>query len=217
MIPVRDKLKMLINEGLVINRGSRDLRTKESLDSLIRQYRLWVFDLKKSMQVYASNLDSTIVSYFFQGDELLPEQPMTIMVNPWEPRGKEITSYILDSTNEKLDKLRALLSGRGSVKPKIYISDRYVIYLDKAKRDDETYDIKGKRLKLVFALSDGRRPGKELGRAYSKGIHKLNEEIQDINRLFRDELSLAGDLIIHLPTGGYDLNHEDYIFDFTNE
>jgi hypothetical protein len=93
----------------------------------------------------------------------------------------------------------------------LYFSDDYGLYLDKGKKKPN-YAITGKRAKLIQLLKNNKLSGQELCQLLDYTDQLLSKEVNEINNTFKDKLSQKHDLIIHLDTGGYALNKEQYQF-----
>lgn len=79
------------------------------------------------------------------------------------------------------------------------------------------YPIKGKRSLIVSNLKKGKKSGKLLASIYNyqkPNLSQLNNTIDEINTLFKKNLKLSQDLIIHLGVGGFMLNENDYKIKF---
>jgi len=94
---------------------------------------------------------------------------------------------------------------------KIFIDDKKGIF--KADNDQLSYPIKRKtkRMKLIKHLVGKDDCGVvELAKETNQFKETIMKEITEINRLFRHNLDVADDLIIHHDTGGYSLNKKSF-------
>lgn len=92
----------------------------------------------------------------------------------------------------------------------ISVSDSYGIYKNQ-KTKKPNYSIReSKRLNLIKFLKDKSSSSKKLIDNFKYTDQLLSKEIKEINDNFKKNLNLKKDLIIHLSTGGYQLNYEMY-------
>ena len=121
------------------------------------------------------------------------------------------TNDIWNEFKDALEKNKAKNNNKShNYKTKICISEKHGIFLE--DNNKLKYPIKGKkRPKLVRLLKDGRKSANILVELceYS-GIPDLSKEINNINKIFKKKLHLENDLIIHVETGGYELNNDDH-------
>lgn len=99
-------------------------------------------------------------------------------------------------------------------KIEIFISNDYGIYKNQ-KTKKPSYPIReSKRLQLIKLLENNKSSSKIIMRDLKYTNQLLSKEIKEINNNFTKLLNLSNDLIIHLPTGGYQLNYDKYNINF---
>ena len=102
------------------------------------------------------------------------------------------------------------------VKIEISISQEEGIYRSEKKRK-LSYSVRGKRFRLIFSLKDGRKDGSLLAGLFTeKNLSQLSKEIGQINETFKNKLKVKTKLIVHIKTGGYKLNKDDYEIKFVS-
>ena len=83
---------------------------------------------------------------------------------------------------------------------------------------DKCYPMRGKkRPKIVKMLKDGKKELKIFVELLQQQEPLVISEIRQINKIFRKKLNVTEDLIIHIPTGGYDLNRKCFEIKFIEE
>ena len=127
---------------------------------------------------------------------------------------KDGLSSIATSTKQKSSPKKDI---QRTDKKKVFISTRNGIYQNE-KTKKPSYAIKGnKRPKIITILKDGRKDINILCQTIGYKSNQMpSKEIKEINSHFKNKLKLKDDLIIRLPTGGYDLNREKYNIKFVN-
>ena len=182
------------------------------------------------VSIYPRDLEEYVLSPDLIGEvvfELNKKEPDIKFINTFDNDDFVIEQYIGNNPSifdielplnfeDKYRKLRALYTrSKGGIKTVIYISSRHGIYKNKDKV--LFYGIRGKRLKVVVHLEEGKVSGKTLADIYYKGkIKGLSSEIKRINDTFIDKLDLHDYLIVRLGTSGYDLNRDVYEVDFVD-
>ncbi len=83
----------------------------------------------------------------------------------------------------------------------IYISKEKGIWVDEEKE----YRISRKRIKLVYLLKDGPKPGKILIDVQKQSKELLSKEIAVINKIFKSKIGIEYNLIVNYSMG-YELN-----------
>lgn len=95
----------------------------------------------------------------------------------------------------------------------IHISSREGICLG-----DKCYPITGKkRPRIIRLLKEGKRDLPILTAILGQQSSLVQSEIKEINGNFRTKLGVNENLIIHIPTGGYELNQEYFDITFKEE
>ncbi len=141
--------------------------------------------------------------------------PIQIVSGAVEVEGlKDGLSHIAASTKQKSSAKKQMPHAN---KKKVFISTRNGIYQNE-KTKKPNYAIKGnKRPKIITILKDGRKDINILCQTIGYKSNQIpSKEIKEINRHFKDKLKLKDNLIVRLPTGGYDLNREKYDIKFIN-
>lgn len=88
----------------------------------------------------------------------------------------------------------------------ITLSDKDGIYRNDGK--GKQYGISKKRKALLFLIAKkGRVSLPELQKETGRSESRISSEITEINKVFRDSLMLADNIIIHNNTGGYSINN----------
>lgn len=170
-----------------------------------------VIDICQSMQTVEDKLQ--INSIKTSQDFKMPETKLKVGDEDIEEIkycAKRIHNYLINElSNEKY-----LISPEVGQKFKLSFSGEKGIY-DGSKF---SYPIKGKRAKLIMLLKDGKKDGallvKTLG---AKNISFISKEIAEINKNFKSKFKQSKDLIIHIETGGYRLNADNYSIEFMDE
>ncbi len=101
-------------------------------------------------------------------------------------------------------------------KIRIFISQEEGIYRNE-KKSKLNYPIRGKRARLISSLKETKKDGKLLSGLYTENnFSQLSKEIDQINTTFRKKIRVKNNLIVHIKTGGYKLNRENYEIKFVN-
>ncbi|MBT4209583.1 MAG: hypothetical protein HOE19_01565 [Candidatus Komeilibacteria bacterium] len=153
----------------------------------------------------------------FGQNEKNTQQPLQVQIvgGAMEVEGlKDGLSSIATSTKQKSSPKKDI---QRTDKKKVFISTRNGIYQNE-KTKKPSYAIKGnKRPKIITILKDGRKDINILCQTIGYKSNQMpSKEIKEINSHFKNKLKLKDDLIIRLPTGGYDLNREKYNIKFVN-
>lgn len=89
----------------------------------------------------------------------------------------------------------------------VYVSDVDGVFIkDGNKKLSYPVLRKSKRAKLIWKLGEGIISGPDLEEYLESKLPNIKQEINDINEIFRKELGLKEDLIVHVGTGGYTFN-----------
>ncbi|MDQ1284223.1 MAG: hypothetical protein QG620_571 [Patescibacteria group bacterium] len=81
------------------------------------------------------------------------------------------------------------------------------------------YPIKGNRFKIIEFLKDGKKPGEFLAKMQGRPLSLIIKEISAINELFKKlfkKIYIKDNLIVHVKTGGYELNRQKFDITFTD-
>ena len=113
--------------------------------------------------------------------------------------------------SEEKNNLIKLPKKEKPIKKKVFISRINGIYCNETSKKPN-YPIKGKkRLKIIYNLKDGRKDANILCNIICYTTKQsLSKEIKQINNNFQNKLKLKNNLIVHIQTGGYNLNKEKY-------
>ncbi len=134
----------------------------------------------------------------------------------------EARKYLIKYDDKQ--KIQKIVSKNSDIKTKnikiqkttIYISQKNGIYKNEATKMP-SYPIKNRRSEIITHLKNGGKDGKILANlCYKSNFAELSKAISNINKIFKKILKLKDDLIIHIPTGGYELNNEKYNTRFNN-
>lgn len=115
--------------------------------------------------------------------------------------------------NKIYNKYKKKFNESNADKTIIYISGKDGIYKDlNNKKLNYPIGSRTKRLKIIRHLINGKKDGKILADSFYRGnLQQVSKEIKEINRIFMIDLKLKNYLIIHVTTGGYKLNDDNYI------
>ncbi|MCX6792918.1 MAG: hypothetical protein NTY12_02740 [Candidatus Falkowbacteria bacterium] len=183
----------------------------EYVSEVMGKYLIWLDDIKNAIEKY--KIDKIANAYFWQADGV----PRMIISGPdyWninDDKPQKLLKKIYEETlikNNKLSDLGKIINvvkNKTTKKITIYISKDEGIYINK----DRKYPIKKGRFDLIQKLRGEKivMPRERIN--YSNPL----KEIKKINENFKEGLNLKEDIIIHVSTGGYRLNRNNYEINF---
>jgi hypothetical protein len=97
-----------------------------------------------------------------------------------------------------------------SEKLEMFISKKKGVVID----EEHSYPASGKRFEIIKFLKDSAKTGKILSDTQGRSLKETIKEIGEINRIFKKKMKTKEKLIMKVPTGGYELNHEKFNITF---
>lgn len=191
-----------------------EIRRQNSTDGKLRE--VGYFEFEEDPEVPTLSLQSTIVvGHLQRADVLKVIKETTRQAFVKHEYGSDLMTVddgleikinvakfeeLENSINQKIPALK------NAKRIPITLSDKDGIYRNDGR--GKQYGISKKRKALLFLIAKKNRVSlpelqKETGRSESR----ISSEITEINKVFRDSLVLADNIIIHNNTGGYSINN----------
>ncbi len=133
--------------------------------------------------------------------------------NFYEPQLRKFHAILLDELQKVKEskQIQTTITEKKQIKRKIIIDDKKGIYRD--DNPELNYKIKkdSKRFQIInFLIAKDKTAISEMEKEVKQEPTLIIKEIKKINELFRTQLKVSDDLVIHYPTGGYALNKDEF-------